>query len=86
MILELKKNDDQSYRRELEDVLVEYKLGMMDPGRAVAAYERLDHVKRINLKKKIVFEKVMLGQKGEKEEKKEKANNEKKMKKEEGKK
>ena len=50
---------------------------MMDPGRAVAAFERIDHVKKINLKKKIIFEKVMLGQKGEKEEMKEKINNEK---------
>lgn len=46
MISALKKESEQANRRELEDVVVDYKLGMMDPGRTVAVYEKLANYKK----------------------------------------
>ncbi len=41
---EVKNEDDKDKRAELEDVVVDYKLGMMDPGRLTAAFERITRV------------------------------------------
>jgi hypothetical protein len=45
-------------RAELEDVMVDYKLGMMDPGRAVAGFERLNNIKKNRFGKKLIYEKL----------------------------
>lgn len=41
---EVKNEDEKDKRAELEDVVVDYKLGMMDPGRLAAAFERITRV------------------------------------------
>ncbi len=54
----IKTEDDASNRRELEDVVLDYKLGTMDPGRAAAAFERLNRIKKTNLAKKQMYAKL----------------------------
>ncbi len=46
MIKAIKNDDEASNRRELEEMVLDYKLGTMDPGRAAAAFERLGKVKK----------------------------------------
>ena len=44
----LKDEDHRLHREDLENVVVEYKLGMMDPGRLTAAFERIARVYKNN--------------------------------------
>jgi hypothetical protein len=41
---QVKDEDEKEKRAELEDVVIDYKLGMMDPGRLAAAFERITRV------------------------------------------
>ena len=59
MINALRKEDEKANRSELEDVIVEYKLGIMDPGRTVAGFEKIAHIKKNNFMKKQMFAKIM---------------------------
>lgn len=58
MISAIKKEDDKANRSELEDTVVDYKLGIMDPGRTVAGFERLNHIKKANFGKKQLYAKL----------------------------
>lgn len=46
MVDAFKREEDLQNRREMEDVIVDYKLGMMDPRRAVAGFEKSSLVKK----------------------------------------
>jgi hypothetical protein len=59
MLKALKTVEDDANRAELEDVVLDYKLGMMDPGRTCAAYERIDRNKKRNLRKKEIQERII---------------------------
>jgi hypothetical protein len=48
----IKKEDEASNRAELEEVIIDYKLGCMDPKRTAAAFERMGRAKKINMEKK----------------------------------
>ena len=52
IIKALKKEDEENNRRELEEVIIDYKLGTMDPKRTAASFERMGRAKKINLEKK----------------------------------
>ena len=52
MIRAIKNEDETSNRRELEDMVLDYKLGTMDPGRAAAAFERIGRIKKTNMAKR----------------------------------
>ena len=54
----MKKEEDYANRKELEEVVVDYKLGIMDPGRAVAAFERQANIKRNHFGKKQIYAKL----------------------------
>ncbi len=58
LIKAIKKEDEANNRRELEEVIVEFKLGCMDPKRAAASSERVGRAKKINLEKKQLFAKI----------------------------
>ena len=58
MMSKLKEEDEANNRREFEDVLVEYKLGMLDPGRAAASIEKQNGMRKQNLFKKLMYEKI----------------------------
>jgi hypothetical protein len=52
MIRAIKNEDETSNRRELEEMVLDYKLGTMDPGRAAAAFERIGRIKKTNMAKR----------------------------------
>ena len=54
----LKEEDYRLHRQDLEEVVVDYKLGMMDPGRLTAAFERIARVYKINKAKREVMKKI----------------------------
>lgn len=49
MLSKLKEEDEKNNRDEFEDVLVEYKLGMLDPGRRAATIEKQSRMRKLNL-------------------------------------
>jgi hypothetical protein len=51
MVNTFKKEEDRKNRRDMEDVLVEYKLGLVDPVHTVTSFEKVLQAK---LKKKIM--------------------------------
>ncbi len=57
----LKDEDYRLHREDLENVVVEYKLGMMDPGRLTAAFERVARVYKNNKKQREVQKKTQGG-------------------------
>jgi len=54
----LKDEDMRLFRDDLEDVLIEYKLGMLDPGRLTATFERIARVYKINKVKRDIMKKL----------------------------
>jgi hypothetical protein len=58
MIKAIKNEDETSNRRELEEMVLDYKLGTMDPGRTAAAFERIGRIKRTNMAKRQMYEKI----------------------------
>jgi hypothetical protein len=59
MIKAIKNDDEQSNRRELEEMVLDYKLGTMDPRRAAAAFEKIGRVKKQNRAKRLMCEKIL---------------------------
>jgi hypothetical protein len=59
MIKAIKNDDEQSNRRELEEMVLDYKLGTMDPRRTGAAFEKIGRVKKQNRAKRLMCEKIL---------------------------
>ncbi len=59
MVRILKEDEDRHHRREMEEVVTEYKLGILDPRRNAGLYERVSHAKKQSMGKKAVWNKII---------------------------
>jgi len=59
MVRILKEDEDRHHRKDMEDVVTEYKLGIVDPKSGAGIYERVSHSKKQNMGKKAVWKKII---------------------------
>ncbi len=59
MVRILKEDEDRHHRREMEEVVTEYKLGILDPRRNAGHYERVSYAKKQSMGKKAVWNKII---------------------------